>query len=87
VQRLRTSTGELRILLQPEMLNNLASSFVLEARRNPKGLGALEERRLPTGAYAFPESRDLREDERETDPLRVEPDLGLSGAHPSEKAA
>jgi hypothetical protein len=40
VRRLRTSKGELRILLQPERLNNLASSFVLEARRNLKGLGA-----------------------------------------------
>ncbi len=43
VKRLRTSKGELRVLLQPERLNNLASSVVLEARRNPKGLGALEE--------------------------------------------
>ena len=39
VKKLRTSKGEQRILLQPERLNNLASSFVLEARRNPKGLG------------------------------------------------
>ena len=39
VKRLRTSNGEQRILLRPELLNNLASSFVLEARRNPKGLG------------------------------------------------
>ena len=30
VKRLHTSKGELRILLQPETLNNLASSFVLE---------------------------------------------------------
>ena len=29
VKRLRTSKGEQRILLQPERLNNLASSFVL----------------------------------------------------------
>jgi small GTP-binding protein len=36
VKRLRTSKGETRILLQPERLNNLASSFVLEARRHPK---------------------------------------------------
>jgi len=42
VKRLRTSNGEQRILLRPERLNNLASSFVLEARRNPKGLGSLE---------------------------------------------
>ena len=65
VKRLRTSKGELRILLQPERLNNLASSFVLEARRNPKGLGALEEKRLLAGDYDFPELRDLPVDERD----------------------
>ena len=59
VKRLRTSKGEQRVLLQPEQLNNLASSFVLEARRNPKGLGALEEKRLLAGDYGFPELRDL----------------------------
>jgi len=65
VKRLRTSKGELRVLLQPERLNNLASSFVLEARRNPKGLGALEEKRLLAGGYVFPELRDLPEGERD----------------------
>ena len=59
VKRLRTSKGEERVLLRPERLNNLASSFVLEARRNPKGLGALEEKRLLTGGYEFPELNDL----------------------------
>jgi small GTP-binding protein len=65
VKRLRTSKGEPRILLQPERLNNLASSFVLEARRNPKGLGALEEKRLLAGGYEFPELKDLPAGERE----------------------
>lgn len=65
VKRLRTSKGELRILLQPERLNNLASSFVLEARRNPKGLGALEEKRLLAGGYDFAELKDLRDGERD----------------------
>jgi len=65
VKRLRTSHGEQRILLEPARLNNLASSFVLEARRNPKGLGALEEARLLAGGYPFPELTDLRETERE----------------------
>lgn len=65
VKRLRTSKGELRILLQPERLNNLASSFVLGARRNPKGLGALEERRLLTGGYDFPDLNSLNNTERE----------------------
>jgi small GTP-binding protein len=65
VKRLRTSKGEQRVLLQPERLNNLASSFVLEARRNPKGLGALEEKRLLTGGYDFPELKDLHQGERD----------------------
>jgi hypothetical protein len=65
VKGLRTSKGQPRILLQPERLNNLASSFVLEARRNPKGLGALEEKRLLGGQYDFPELKDLRADERD----------------------
>jgi WD40 repeat protein len=64
VKRLRTSQGEERVLLEPERLNNLASSFVLEARRNPKGLGALEEKRLLADGYGFPELTDLHEDER-----------------------
>ena len=65
VKRLRTSKGELRILLQPERLNKLASSFVLEARRNPKGLGALEEKRLLDSGYDFPELKNLHEGERD----------------------
>lgn len=65
VKRLRTSKGEVRILLEPERLNNLASSFVLEARRNPKGLGALEEKRLLAGGYNFPELRDLEHADRD----------------------
>jgi small GTP-binding protein len=65
VKRLRTSKGEVRILLQPERLNNLASSFVLEARRNLKGLGALEEKRLLADGYNFSELRDLDNAERD----------------------
>ncbi len=65
VKRLRTSNGEQRVLLQPERLNNLASSFVLEARRNPKGLGALEEKRLLAIDYGFPELTDLHEGDRD----------------------
>jgi small GTP-binding protein len=64
-KRLRTSKGEERILLEPERLNNLASSFVLEARRNPKGLGALEEKRLLASGYDFPELRDLSASDRD----------------------
>jgi hypothetical protein len=38
---------------------------VLEARRNPKGLGALEEKRLLASGYSFPELTDLSEIERD----------------------
>lgn len=64
VRVLRTSKGEERVLLSPELLNNLASSFVLEARRNPKGLGSLEETRLLSGGYRFRELEDLSDEER-----------------------
>ena len=63
--QLRTSGGELRILLAPALLNNLAASIVLEARRNPKGLGALEERQVLAGGYHFPELARLSAEERE----------------------
>ncbi|HJQ71386.1 MAG TPA: TIR domain-containing protein [Blastocatellia bacterium] len=66
VRVLRTSKGEERILLAPELLNNLAASFVLEARRNPKGLGSLEEKRLLAGEYSFRELENLSEEEQNT---------------------
>ena len=65
VRSLRTSRGEQHILLQPARLNNLAASFVLEARRNPKGLGALEEKWLLAGGYNFPELKDLHTKDRD----------------------
>ncbi|HWW75625.1 MAG TPA: toll/interleukin-1 receptor domain-containing protein [Pyrinomonadaceae bacterium] len=65
VRVLRTSKGEERVLLSPELLNNLAASFVLEARRNPKGLGSLEEARLLAGEYKFRELEKLSEEERD----------------------
>ncbi len=64
VTRLKTSQGEICILLAPEMLNNLAASFVLEARRNQEGLGSLEEQRLLSGEYKFPELEKLKEIEQ-----------------------
>ena len=64
VKRLRSSTGETRVLLAPEVLNNIAASMVLEARRNPKGLGSLDERRLLEGQYSLRETADLRESDR-----------------------
>jgi small GTP-binding protein len=65
IKRLETSKGEDRILLEPERLNNIASSFLLEARRHPKGLGALEEKRLLAGDYRFQELTDLHQAERD----------------------
>ena len=66
VKRLRNSEGEVRILLAPDLLNNLAASFVLEARRNARGLGSLEEKRLLDGAYAFSELEGLDAEDRST---------------------
>lgn len=65
VRVLRTSNGDERILLAPELLNNLASSFVLEARRNPKGLGSLEEKPLLAGEYPFRELEKLSGEEQD----------------------
>jgi GTPase SAR1 family protein len=65
VRVLRTAAGKETVLLVPELLNNLAASFVLEARRNPKGLGALDEQRVLTGAYSFPELSGLEPPERD----------------------
>ena len=62
---LRGSSGEETILLVPDLLANLAASFVLEARRNPRGLGALEEARVLQGGYEFPELAGLTEHERD----------------------
>jgi small GTP-binding protein len=64
VQTLRTIAGTETILLKPELLNNLAASFVLEARRNPKGLGALEEERVVNGGFQFPELQLLTPEEQ-----------------------
>ena len=66
VALLRTSRGQTRILLAPELLNNVAASIVLEARRNPKGLGSLEEQRVLSADYAFPELHSLDTDDRDT---------------------
>jgi GTPase SAR1 family protein len=59
VTRLRTSKGATLVLLAPELLNNVAASIVLEARRNEKGLGSLEEQRLLSGDYPLRELGEL----------------------------
>ena len=43
----------------------LAASFVLEARRQQKGLGSLEEQRLLAGEYRFAELEKLFAEERD----------------------
>jgi len=65
ITQLRSPEGESRILLVPELLNNLAASFVLEARRNQKGLGSLEEQKLLGRGYTFPELTGLANAEQE----------------------
>lgn len=65
VAQLRTSRGEMRILLVPELLNNVAASLVIAARANPKGLGSLEEQALLSGEYKIPEIEGLARGERE----------------------
>jgi hypothetical protein len=66
VRILRTSKGEERVLLKPEMVNNLASSFVLEGIRNPQGLGALDEELIRINAYRFKELEGLTNEEAGT---------------------
>ncbi len=65
VQLLRTAGGERCILLRPDLLNRLASSVVLEARRNPKGLGAVDEAMLRANHYHFAKLEALDDGERD----------------------
>jgi hypothetical protein len=65
VRMLTLSSGEKRILLVPELMNNLAASMVLEARRNPRGLGAVEESRLFDNSYRFRELENLSKSDKE----------------------
>jgi hypothetical protein len=55
VRLLRGTAGDEFVLLLPEILSKLASSIVLEARREIQGLGALDEERLLGGNYRLPE--------------------------------
>lgn len=63
---LRRSSDEERILLAPDLLINLAASFLLKAQANERGLGALDEARVLRNEYAFREVEDLSDDERDT---------------------
>lgn len=64
VTLLRTSIEGGVVLLQPELLINLASSIVLTARGTKEGLGSLDEDRLRRGEYSLPEVKVLAEEER-----------------------
>ena len=55
---------ETRILLAPELLNNVAASIVLQARRNPQGLGSLEEQHALDGDYLHSEFAELSAGDR-----------------------
>jgi GTPase SAR1 family protein len=66
IARLQRANGDQAILLTPDLLVNLASSIVLEARRHPRGLGLLDEARLLTGDYRFPELKELDGADRST---------------------
>ncbi|HMN14170.1 MAG TPA: TIR domain-containing protein [Bellilinea sp.] len=64
ISMLRQSTGQVVILLSPDVIVNLASSFVLEARRNSRGLGSLEEEILLNNGYDFTELKKLTSNEQ-----------------------
>lgn len=55
VKRITTSSNQQVLLLVPELLNNLAASLILEARRNDRGLGAIDENAVLRGELPFPE--------------------------------
>jgi hypothetical protein len=63
VKVITDSQARQHVLLAPELLSNLAASFVLEARRDPRGLGLLDEDLLAEQGYAFPELARCTPDE------------------------
>jgi GTPase SAR1 family protein len=63
VIKLRLANGNDAVLLAPDLLANLASSIVLEARRHERGLGSLDETLLLRGSYSLPELANVDKDE------------------------
>lgn len=61
VRLIGVSEAESRILLAPELFDGLAASFVRAARQHPDGLGVLEEERVLSNKFDFPELRGLSE--------------------------
>jgi WD40 repeat protein len=64
VALIQRADGGHSILLASDLLINLASSVVLEARRHERGLGMVDEARLLNGDYALPELSELAPDQR-----------------------
>ena len=56
---IQSSKQETFVLLFPDLIINLASSIILEARKNAKGLGVLDENKLLEGEFLFPELENL----------------------------
>ena len=65
VHKLRRANGDEIVLLKPDLLVNVASSMILEARRHERGLGLLDESKLLSGGYGFRELDGLPDDDRE----------------------
>lgn len=59
VTLLRSSSGEVHVLLSPELLVDLASSIALQADKHPQELGAVNETELLQGKYSFDELKGL----------------------------
>lgn len=64
IELLDGGTGHQFVLLSPDVMIGLASSVILEARRNQRGLGALNERDLLEGRYALGELNGLNLEDR-----------------------
>src|SRR5207249_3295968 len=62
---LRSSAGEQHILLTPDLLVNLAASFMLLADKNRHELGAVSETELLHGEYLFDELKGLDKPEQQ----------------------
>jgi small GTP-binding protein len=64
VTPLRDPRGVNYVLLSSELLTSLASSIVLEVRRDAMELGTIDEKRLLAGDYTLSELAVLRQDQR-----------------------
>jgi len=65
VRLLGSSPSELRALLAPALFDELAASFVGHARKNDRGLGALDEDRVLSRDYDFEELNGLTDSQKD----------------------